>query len=87
MNVVFYILMASIIMVIALMLLRVFYGPTIYDRMNGLGVIGADTSLLLVLFGYIDGRQEMYLDMAVSYAMLGFLASIIIAKLLGGKDI
>lgn len=87
MNVVFYILMASIIIVIALMLLRVFYGPTIYDRMNGLGVIGADTSLLLVLFGYIDGRQEMYLDMAVSYAMLGFLASIIIAKLLGGKDI
>ncbi|MBQ0067478.1 MAG: pH regulation protein F [Phascolarctobacterium sp.] len=87
MNIIFYILIASIIMVIGLMLLRVFQGPTVYDRMNGLGVIGADTILLLVLFGYLDGRQEMYLDMAVSYAMLGFLGSIIIAKLLGGKNI
>lgn len=87
MSIVFYILMASIVMVIGLMLLRVFQGPTVYDRMNGLGVIGADTILLLVLFGYVDGRQEMYLDMAVSYAMLGFLGSIIIAKLLGGKNI
>lgn len=87
MNIVFYILMASIVIVIGLMLLRVFRGPTVYDRMNGIGVIGADTILLLVLFGYVDGRQEMYLDMAVSYAMLGFLGSIIIAKLLGGKKI
>lgn len=87
MNIIFYILMASIVMVIGLMLLRVFQGPTVWDRMNGLGVIGADTILLLVLFGYIDGRQEMYLDMAVSYGMLGFLGSIIIAKLLGGKKI
>lgn len=87
MNIILYILIASIIMVIGLMLLRVFQGPTVYDRMNGLGVIGADTILLLVLFGYLDGRQEMYLDMAVSYAMLGFLGSIIIAKLLGGKNI
>lgn len=87
MSIVFYILIASIVMVIGLMLLRVFQGPTVWDRMNGLGVIGADTILLLVLFGYVDGRQEMYLDMAVSYAMLGFLGSIIIAKLLGGKKI
>ena len=87
MSIVFYVLIASIVMVIGLMLLRVFQGPTVYDRMNGLGVIGADTILLLVLFGYVDGRQEMYLDMAVSYAMLGFLGSIIIAKLLGGKNI
>lgn len=83
MIVVFYLLMASILLCIGLMLLRVFNGPTVYDRMNGLGVIGADTILLLVLFGYIDGRQEMYLDMAVSYAMLGFVGSVIIAKLLG----
>ncbi len=87
MNIIFIILMISIIFVIGMMLQRVFQGPTVYDRMNGLGVIGADTILLLVLFGYIDGRPDMYVDIAIAYAMLGFLGSVIIAKFLGGKDI
>lgn len=87
MNIIFAVLMISIIFVIGMMLLRVFQGPTVYDRMNGLGVIGADTILLLVLFGYIDGRPDMYVDIAIAYAMLGFLGSVIIAKYLGGKDL
>ncbi|HJA45085.1 MAG TPA: pH regulation protein F [Candidatus Fusicatenibacter intestinipullorum] len=87
MNIIFAVLMISIIFVIGMMLQRVFQGPTVYDRMNGLGVIGADTILLLVLFGYIDGRPDMYVDIAIAYAMLGFLGSVIIAKYLGGKDL
>lgn len=87
MNVIFLALMVSIIFVIAMMLERVFQGPTIYDRMNGLGVIGADTILMLVLFGYLDERPDMYVDIALSYAMLGFIGSVIVAKYLGGKNI
>ena len=87
MNIIFVILMVSIIFVIAMMLQRVFQGPTVYDRMNGLGVIGADTILLLVLFGYIDNRPDMYVDIAISYASLGFVGSETIAKFLGGKNI
>ena len=81
------ILMVAVVIIIGLMLQRVFQGPTIYDRMNGLGVIGADTILLLVLFGYIDGRPDMYVDIAISYAILGFISSVIVAKYMGGKDI
>lgn len=81
------ILMVAVVIIIGLMLQRVFQGPTIYDRMNGLGVIGADTILLLVLFGYIDGRPDMYVDIAISYAILGFICSVIVAKYRGGKDI
>ena len=87
MSIVFAILMVSIIFIIAMMLQRVFQGPTVYDRMNGLGVVGADTILLLVLFGYIDKRPDMYVDIAISYAMLGFVGSVIIAKFLGGKKL
>lgn len=87
MSVIFLALMVSIIFVIAMMLERVFQGPTIYDRMNGLGVIGADTILMLVLFGYLDERPDMYVDIALSYAMLGFIGSVIVAKYLGGKNI
>ena len=81
------ILMVAVVIIIGIMLQRVFQGPTIYDRMNGLGVIGAGTILLLVLFGYIDGRPDMYVDIAISYAILGFICSVIVAKYMGGKDI
>jgi len=80
-------MMVAVVVIIGLMLLRVFQGPTIYDRMNGLGVIGADTILLLVLFGYLDQRPDMYVDIAISYAILGFICSVIVAKYMGGKDV
>ena len=76
-------IMMAVIAVIGMMLQRVFQGPTVYDRMNGLG----DTILLIILFGYLDGRPEMYVDIALSYAILGFVGSVIIAKYLGGKDV
>ncbi|MBQ2004772.1 MAG: pH regulation protein F [Peptococcaceae bacterium] len=81
------IFMVAVVIIIGLMLFRVFQGPTIYDRMNGLGVIGADTVLLLVLFGYMDKRPDMYVDIAISYAILGFICSVIVAKYMGGKDV
>ena len=77
-------IMMAVIAVIGMMLQRVFQGPTVYDRMNGLGVTGTDTILLIILFGYLDGRPEMYVDIALSYAILGFVGSVIIAKYLGG---
>lgn len=86
MNVVFSIMLGATVFLVALMLQRVFAGPTVYDRLNGLGVIGADTILLLVLFGYVDKRPDMYVDIAISYAILGFISSVIIAKYLGGKE-
>ena len=81
------IFMVAVVIIIGLMLFRVFQGPTIYDRMNGLGVIGADTILLLILFGYMDGRPDMYVDIAISYAILGFICSVIVAQYLGGKNV
>lgn len=87
MNAIWSIIMVAVVIIIGLMLQRVFQGPTIYDRMNGLGVIGADTILLLVLFGYVDGRPDMYVDIAISYAILGFICSVIVAKYMGGKDV
>ena len=81
------IFMVAVVIIIGLMLFRVFQGPTIYDRMNGLGVIGADTVQLLVLYGYMDKRPDMYVDIAISYAILGFICSVIVAKYMGGKDV
>ena len=76
-----------LIMTIGLMLQRLFRGPTIFDRMNGLGVITADTILLIVIFGFLDKQPGMYVDLALAYAMMGCLGSVILAKHLGGKKL
>ncbi len=79
------VIMAVLLLTIALMLQRMFQGPSIYDRMNGLGVVTADTILLIVLFGFLDGQPGMYVDLALAYAMMGCLGSVVLAKYLGGK--
>ena len=43
MTIIMYALMLMLLFIIGLMLQRLFNGPTIFDRMNALGVIGADT--------------------------------------------
>lgn len=85
----FVVILAVIVLItiIALMLGRALRGPTVFNRKNALGVISADTIILIVLFGYLDGRIDMYVDIAISYAILGFVGSIAIAKFLGGKKL
>ena len=85
----FVVILAVIVLItiIALMLGRALRGPTVFNRMNALGVISADTIILIVLFAYLDGRIDMYVDIAISYAILGFVGSIAIAKFLGGKKL
>jgi len=72
---------------IGLMLQRLFQGPTIFDRMNGLGVITADTILLIIIYGFLDRQPGMYVDLALAYAMMGCLGSVILAKYLGGRKL
>ncbi len=61
---------------------RVMKGPTVFDRMVGVGVIGTKTIILICLTGFAFGRLEMFIDIAIAYAMLNFLGSIVIAKYL-----
>ena len=68
-----------------LMLVRLFKGPGIYNRFAGVIVMSTNVILILILIGYVDGRTDMYIDIAASYAILGFISSVILAKFLGGK--
>ena len=86
MDLIFKILMYGTIFIIGVMLLRVFRGPSVFDRPNGMFVIGLDVIVVLLLVGYTDGREAMYIDIAVSYGVLGFITSVIVAKFMGGKE-
>jgi multicomponent Na+:H+ antiporter subunit F len=58
----------------AISLYRAVLGPTILDRLIGVNAIGSKTIALLVLIGLIYHRVDMFIDIALAYAMLNFIA-------------
>lgn len=55
-------------------------GPTIFDRLLGLGLIGSKTLIVLLVIGYIYGRQDFFIDCAITYALLNFIGVLIASK-------
>ena len=63
-----------------LTLYRVIVGPTAIDRIMGLNVIGTKTTVLLVIIGTVFHRVDMFVDIALAYALLNFIATIAAAR-------
>lgn len=59
---------------------RVIVGPTLFDRLLGAGAIGTKTVALICLVGIIFDRLDMFVDIAVGYAILNFIGNLAIAK-------
>ncbi len=59
---------------------RVMAGPTAFDRIMAVNIIGTKTTLLLIFIGTIFHRVEMFVDFALTYALLNFIASLAAAK-------
>ncbi len=55
-------------------LYRAVFGPTVLDRLVGVNAIGSKTTVLLLIIGLIYGRVEMFVDIALAYALLNFIA-------------
>ena len=60
--------------IMLLSLYRAVFGPTILDRLIGVNAIGSKTTALLILIGLIYRRVDMFVDIALAYAMLNFIA-------------
>ena len=71
---------AIIIILSAMMVLyRMIRGPTIYDRILSVNVIGTKTVVLIALIGFIYDRPH-FLDLALVYALINFIATIAFLK-------
>lgn len=68
------------IVLLALCLVRVIGGPTVLDRILGGNVIGTKVTVLLLLIGVLYGQVEMFVDIAIAYALLNFIATLGAAK-------
>lgn len=60
--------------IMGLSLYRAVVGPTVLDRLIGVNAIGSKTTAVLVLIGLIYERVDMFVDIALAYAMLNFIA-------------
>ena len=61
---------------------RAIVGPTSIDRFVATNVIGTKTALLLIVIGMWFGRVDMFVDFALTYALLNFIASIAVSRYL-----
>ena len=73
----FFIIIGVILLLLMLMpLRRAIWGPTAIDRILGVNVIGTKTTVLIVIIGTLYERVEMFVDIALTYALLNFIASL-----------
>ena len=80
------ILVASVALLVAicLVLVRALIGPTVYDRILAVNMMGSKTVIFLAILGSLDGRAG-YLDIALLYALINFVSTVAILKLVEMK--
>ena len=70
---------AIVVLTAVIVLYRVAVGPTTYDRVIGVNLIGTSTVMVLVLLSAALDRPE-YLDIAIVYALLNFVLSLVVGR-------
>ena len=76
----------ALIVAMAMMLGRALRGPTLYDRILAANNMGAAAVLLIAVYGFLDGRPD-FLDIALSYALINFIAVIAVLKYFAYGDL
>lgn len=71
---------AFLLLLILLTLIRVVGGPTVLDRILGGSVVGSKATVLLLFIGILYDDLAMFVDIALAYAMLNFIATLAAAK-------
>ena len=71
-----FLLMVSMLSITAfLCLLRIVGGPTHFDRLIGLNLMVSNITVIIVILA-VYYNHLVYLDVALVYAILGFISSI-----------
>jgi multicomponent Na+:H+ antiporter subunit F len=71
--------MVGVVVTMVLALVRACVGPTVYDRALAVNSFATVTVLLIALDGFYQRRPE-FLDLALIYAMIGFLGTLAVLR-------
>jgi multicomponent Na+:H+ antiporter subunit F len=76
----------ALLVTLALVLVRMFRGPTLFDRALAGNAIGTISMLLLALLEFFTGRPE-YTDLALVYGLLNIVGTIAVLKFFRSGDL
>ncbi len=62
----------AILVTMGLALIRALLGPSVYDRVLAVNMLGTKTALLLSVVAFLYGRPD-FLDLALAYALINFV--------------
>jgi multicomponent Na+:H+ antiporter subunit F len=65
---------------VLLSLYRGVLGPTVFDRIIGVGFVGSKAMAILVLMGFLFKRVDMFVDISLAYSLLIFIGTLVFAK-------
>ena len=71
----------AVLITIFLALARALMGPTVYDRIAAMNVLGTKTILLIAAIAFLSGRHDL-LDIALVYALINFVGMVAVLKLI-----
>ncbi|MBU0672893.1 MAG: cation:proton antiporter [Candidatus Margulisbacteria bacterium] len=67
-------------------LMRVFIGPTPFDRLIGLNLLVLNITVIIATLA-VEFERHVYFDVALVYAILGYVSVIAISKYLTGREL
>ena len=76
----------AVLVTMALALTRALLGPTVFDRVLAVNMVGTKTVLLIALLGFLTDRPD-FLDLSLVYALINFIGTIAILKFLKFGDL
>ena len=85
MKIFYAVILLALVGVVLLMLVMMIRQKEPYNKLNAMFVMNTNIVFLLLLWGVMDGRMDMYIDIAISYSVLGFVTTAILAKYIGGS--
>jgi len=69
----------TILLTMALTLVRALRGPTVFDRILAVNMFGTSTVLGIAVIGFVTDRPD-FLDIALVYALISFITTIATLK-------
>lgn len=76
----------AVLVSMGLALTRALLGPSVYDRVLAVNTFGTKTVLLIAVLGFLTGRPD-FLDISLIYALINFIGTIAVLKLLKYGDL
>ena len=75
----FIVTLAAVLITIFLALLRAGWGPTVFDRILALNMLGTKTVMLILVVGFLTRRPE-FIDLSLLYALMNFIGMVAVLR-------